>query len=157
MGYLPNSLIGGVSDFPAGGILHAMARKPYRTAKRTYPNRIREWRVLRGYSIEEFADRVGTKRATLHRHETGENEMTLAALERYARELGVKVEELLRDSARIDDETRAVAEALAKLDAGERRRAIAILEAATRPPMPAQDPAAPTPLVPLPLRRNNQR
>jgi len=129
-----------------------MARKPYRTARRAYPNRIREWRVKRGYSIEEFAARVGTKRTTLHRHETGSNEMTLATLERYAEELEVRVEELLNDGARVDDATRVLAQKLAELAPAERQRALRMIEAATQADseIPGDAPAID---MPVPLRR----
>ena len=34
-------------------------------------NALREWRVLRGYSQAELAQKIGVNRATLHRWESG--------------------------------------------------------------------------------------
>lgn len=150
MGVAEISRTGGVLNIPASGIFRAVPRKPYRTAERPYPNRIREWRVRRGYSIEEFADRVGAKRATVHRHETGGNEMTLAALERYARALTVTVENLLNSGARVNDDVRMLALKLAELAPMERQRVLRMLEAATAAPdAPPPEPAPATAAIPL--------
>lgn len=75
-------------------------RRP-KNPDREFPNRIREWRERRGLSITQLAEAMQSNYQTVARHETRNNDMTLARLERYATVLSVRTEELLRDSERV--------------------------------------------------------
>ena len=51
--------------------------------------RIREIREAQGLSQDDLADRLGTSRNKVSRHENGENEMGICAFFQYAEALGV--------------------------------------------------------------------
>lgn len=97
------------------------------------PNRIREWRLRRGLTIEQLAERMQSNSQTVHRHETGSNEMTLARLERYAETLSVRVEELLSKSHRVPEQLRTLVELAEKLAPDERARLIRLGHALAEP------------------------
>lgn len=92
---------GAVTIPPSSGILPRMRGRKSKPPDDSAPNRIREWRLARGLTIEELAERMQSKSQTVHRHETGNNEMTLKSLQRYADVLGVRTEELLPNSQRV--------------------------------------------------------
>lgn len=60
-----------------------MARPPIST------NRIRELRELAGLSMDELAERLGTSRQQVSKHEHGQRRLTIQWLQRYAMALGV--------------------------------------------------------------------
>lgn len=60
-----------------------MARPPIST------NRIRELRELAGLSMDELAERLGTSRQQVSKHELGLRRLTIQWLQRYAMALGV--------------------------------------------------------------------
>jgi transcriptional regulator with XRE-family HTH domain len=59
---------------------------------------IRRLRTARGYSQESFADHVGVHRTYMGALERGEQNVSLAILDRVAKGLGLKPWELLRDA-----------------------------------------------------------
>lgn len=97
------------------------------------PNRIREWRLERGLTIEQLAERMQSNSQTVHRHETGSNEMTLARLERYAEVLGVKTEELLPDTDRVPPSLKALVELAERLTTEERIQLVRLGRALAQP------------------------
>ena len=58
------------------------------------PNRIRDWRLQLGYSLEEVADLTGLSIAMLSRVERGQRQLSPAARVAVARRLGVPIREL---------------------------------------------------------------
>ena len=67
--------------------------------KRKYPNRIREWRVLREMSHEKLAEKVGTSRGQIFNLEKGERRLTQEWMERIAAQLRCEPSDLLTSSA----------------------------------------------------------
>jgi transcriptional regulator with XRE-family HTH domain len=65
------------------------------TTPKHYPNRLREWRLSRQWSLDTVAKKMHSTITTVARHETAMNEMTVAQLYRYAALYGVPIEELL--------------------------------------------------------------
>lgn len=96
-------------DITHGVIVTAMRGRPPAEPIKEYPNRLREWRTTRTLSQKQLGDLVGEKYQTVARHETGENQITLAQMKTYARALSIKPEELLNDSDRINPRLRALA------------------------------------------------
>lgn len=96
------------------------------------PNRIREWRLARGLTIEQLADRMQSNSQTVHRHENG-NEMTLARLERYAEALGVKTEELLQGTSRVPESLKALMALAEQLTTEERIQLVRLGRALAQP------------------------
>lgn len=91
---------------PARGITQCvnvllMRGRPRKQPLRDPPNRLREWREARGLALAALGLEVGLKAQTVQRHETGENQMTLAQMQHYARVLKIRVEELLPGSLRV--------------------------------------------------------
>lgn len=60
------------------------------------PNRIREWRQRREYTLAELAAEIGTTQTHLSRLELGDRPLTIEWMERIARKLDVHVGDLLR-------------------------------------------------------------
>lgn len=77
-----------------------MYRRPRRLPARELPNRLSEWRIARGLSQEALAEKMGSSKQTVHRHENS-TDVSLKSLIRYAEILEVRVEELLIDSLRV--------------------------------------------------------
>lgn len=113
--------------FTRGVILPLMVehktRKPNEPVT-DFPNRLREQRRARGLSQKQLAAMTGQKPQSVARHETGLNQITLAQMEVYGRALGVKPEELLNDSQRIDERLRPVLDMFSTLAAPEQERFI---------------------------------
>lgn len=63
------------------------------------PNRLREWRKLRGMTLAEVADKLGVKTASVARHETLGAQVTLGQLHQYAAIYRCSVVDLLATSA----------------------------------------------------------
>lgn len=110
-------------------------RKP-KLPDESSPNRIREWRMARGMTIDELAQRMQSNSQTVHRHETGNNEMTLARLERYAEVLGVKVEELLATAHRVPPGVRALVDIAEHLTYEDRDKLVRMGRVLAEPPAP---------------------
>lgn len=100
------------------------------------PNRIREWRLARGLTIEQLAELMQSNSQTVHRHETGNNEMTLARLERYAEVLGVAVEELLAKSHRVAPDLKALINVAEHLTVNDRAKLVRMGRALAEPAEP---------------------
>lgn len=85
---------------------------------------IAEWRMNRGLSQEELADRIGTTKSSISRWETGERDILTKVLGAIAEALNCDVEDLYRDPARpsMDALTR-------NMDDTTRRQAFRLLEA----------------------------
>jgi transcriptional regulator with XRE-family HTH domain len=62
--------------------------------------RLREWRMRRGYSIQEWADRARVSRMTVFRIESGRSSPTVAVLEKLAQALEIAVRDLFRSARR---------------------------------------------------------
>lgn len=58
-------------------------------------NRLREWRVARGMTLEQLGKKIGLTKGHLSKMELGQRELTLAWMERIATELGVDPADLL--------------------------------------------------------------
>ena len=65
--------------------------------ERALPNRLREWRRARGWTLEALAAEVGTTNQTLSRYERGARSITIDLLEQLAPVLGCKPADLLPD------------------------------------------------------------
>lgn len=89
-----------LSHLRAAPIFASMHRRPRSLPDRPVFNRIAEWRVARGLSQPALAAKMGTSKQTVHRHENTKD-ATLDWLERYARALDVRIEELLPNSQRV--------------------------------------------------------
>lgn len=72
------------------------------------PNRLREHREAKGWSLEDLAEKTGHKAQTVARHETVPGQMSVGQMEAYAKVLGVRAEEILAGSARIPKRLRAL-------------------------------------------------
>ena len=55
---------------------------------------IKQYRILRGFSQEEFAEKIDISQQTLSRIECGKNFLTAETLEKILSVLGVKINEL---------------------------------------------------------------
>ena len=128
------------------GVMYApmRGRKPAEPIKE-YPNRLREWRTERGYSLLKLAELTGQKHQSVQRHETGENQITLAQMEAYARALSIRPEELLNDAVRITPHMRELIGILENLTDSEQERLVKMTRAFAEPaanftpdPQPAQ-------------------
>jgi phage repressor protein C with HTH and peptisase S24 domain len=62
------------------------------------PNRIREWRLKRGLSMQGLAERVESSRQQIHKLERGERQLTETWMRRLARPLSCEPAELLIES-----------------------------------------------------------
>lgn len=61
---------------------------------------LRRYRLERGYSQEDFADRMGVHRTYMGSVERGERNLSLRSVEKFAEFLGVDPLELLRAAGR---------------------------------------------------------
>lgn len=68
---------------------------------RGLPNRIRQWREERGFTLEKLAEMVGTTNQQISRLERGERKLTTEWLERIAPHLRCKPSDLLRDTGSV--------------------------------------------------------
>jgi transcriptional regulator with XRE-family HTH domain len=100
----------------------AMRGRTPATPTKEYPNRLREWRQVRGLSLKTLAERTQQKHQSVARHETGENQMTVAQLEVYAKVLRIKPEELLKNSLRVHPKLRGLVDLFESLPADEQDR-----------------------------------
>lgn len=66
------------------------------TMRKKFGKRIRELRLEKGWSQEQFADEVGVHRTYIGAVERGEQNIALDNIERVAKRLGISVEELFR-------------------------------------------------------------
>lgn len=66
------------------------------TMRKKFGKRIRELRLEKGWSQEQFADEVGVHRTYIGAVERGEQNIALDNIERVAKRLGITVEELFR-------------------------------------------------------------
>ncbi len=72
-------------------------KKPIQNKK--FPNRIREWRVLREMSHEKLAEAVGTSRGQIYQLETGQRRLTEEWMNRLAKPLRCEPSDLMSTSA----------------------------------------------------------
>lgn len=63
-----------------------------------YPNRIKEWRTLRGLSLDKLAERVGTSRGQILQLETGQRRLAENWMIRLAKELDCEPADLMLSS-----------------------------------------------------------
>lgn len=94
------------------------------------PNRIREVREEKGLTQEQTARQLGVAGETIRKYETGENAVSIYALQRVAKALGVPAYSLLNDydHGKVEDE-KAVLSILRRLSPNNRQRAIMLLAA----------------------------
>lgn len=90
---------------------------------------IREWREFRNLSQERVAERVGLSVPQVSRIETGNQGYRRETLEKFAQALGCDPADLLRPPP-IEGAESEFEAYVKKLDAGRRKRALAILKAA---------------------------
>jgi transcriptional regulator with XRE-family HTH domain len=102
-----------------GQVIHIaeMAKKLRSQILENAPNRIRELRMARGWSLRELAERAGTtSESQISRFETGERPVDMPWLQRIARALDLPVGDLLNPednpNAAMDDRERAVLESM---------------------------------------------
>jgi transcriptional regulator with XRE-family HTH domain len=100
------------------------------------PNRLREHREAKGWSLEQLAEKTGHKAQTVARHETVPGQMTLGQMERYATILGVRPEEMLADGVRISRRLRQLLAFAETLSEGELDRLMRLGHALAEPPAP---------------------
>lgn len=62
--------------------------------KKILGKNIKQYRILRGFSQEEFAEKIDISQQTLSRIECGKNFLTAETLEKILSVLGVKINEL---------------------------------------------------------------
>lgn len=118
----PFSLDGRFSDFTHGVKVMAMRGRTPAEPIKNFPNRLREWRMARGYSLKKLGELTAQKHQSVARHETGENQITLDQMQLYAKALSIKPEELLNGSVRISDEMRELLEIYESLPTDARVR-----------------------------------
>lgn len=66
------------------------------TMRKKFGKRIRELRLEKGWSQEQFADEVGVHRTYIGAVERGEQNIALDNIERVAKRLGISVEQLFQ-------------------------------------------------------------
>lgn len=115
-----------------------MRGRPPKKPDRQLPNRLREWRNARQLTIQQMAELMQSNYQTVARHETGDNDMTLARLERYAEVLDVKVEELLNDSQRVPMELRELIELAQNLSREDQKRLLRLGASLQEPDSPIE-------------------
>jgi transcriptional regulator with XRE-family HTH domain len=94
------------------------------------PNRIREAREARGLTQEQIAKQLGVAGETIRKYETGENAVSVYALQRVAKALGVPAYTLLNDwEPERGEQERALATLFRRLTPRERDRALSVLAA----------------------------
>lgn len=130
LGISPN---GDATGFTHGVIFSRMRGRTPAEPIREFPNRLREWRTARGLSLQTLADLTNQKHQSVARHETGENQITLAQMETYARALQIKPEELLNSSVRIAPKLRELIEILENLPDSEQERLVSMTRAFAEP------------------------
>jgi transcriptional regulator with XRE-family HTH domain len=59
--------------------------------------RIAEKRHAKGFSVQDFADKVGIARAHVYRIENGEHSPSITILRKIAKELGIVLSEIIKD------------------------------------------------------------
>lgn len=127
------STTGDATGFTHGVMVPAMrGRRPAEPIK-DFPNRLREWRTVRGYSLQTLADLTHQKHQSVARHETGENQITMAQMEAYAKVLNIKPEELLHNSLRINAKLRELMDILDNLSDTEQERLVNMTRAFAEP------------------------
>lgn len=78
-----------------------MGRKPKQPDNdQVFPNRIREIREARGWTLQALADAAGLSKSALGRIETGESDLKMSRLRVIAKYLDVRQAELLEESER---------------------------------------------------------
>ena len=95
------------------------------------PNRLREHRLAKGWSLETLADKTGQRSQTVARHETIHGQMSLLQMERYAALLGVRPEEILATSDRVPERLKALVEFASQLSDAELDRLLRLGRALT--------------------------
>jgi transcriptional regulator with XRE-family HTH domain len=60
---------------------------------------LQEWRLAKGLTQEQLADRVGTAKGVVSRHENDKRKLKMDKLAQYAEALGIETEQLFRDPA----------------------------------------------------------
>lgn len=105
--------------------LHMRGRPPLAPSAQL-PNRIRETRERRGWSVRELAERVGLHERDVGRHELGHRQVKQAHLVLYARALGVDVSELLPGTTPHSDELRQLMELARELPPAAQRKLLKI-------------------------------
>jgi len=94
------------------------------------PNRIREVREARGQTQEQIAKQLGVAGETIRKYETGENAVSVYALQRVAKALGVPAYSLLNDwEPERGEQERALTSLFRRLSPRERGRALTVLAA----------------------------
>lgn len=104
-----------------------MSKGPYRTIERQRPNFIFAWRIARGMTQEELAERVGCATASISQMETGTREPSLTMLRYVAEALGVEPGWLLSRDPKEAADVWALVEELRKLPPAQRSRAAHML------------------------------
>jgi transcriptional regulator with XRE-family HTH domain len=66
------------------------------------PNRIKELREVRGWSMRDLADRLGTSGSTVNKLEKGQTALNIPWMERLAAAFGVPIETLVSSSTKSD-------------------------------------------------------
>lgn len=94
------------------------------------PNRIREAREARGLTQEQIAKQLGVAGETIRKYETGENAVSVYALERVAKAIGVPAYTLLNGwEPERGEQERALSSLFRRLSPRERERALTVLTA----------------------------
>lgn len=130
------SRAGGSPALTPGVIVATMRGRPPKKVITEYPNRLRELRQDRGLSQRDLGNMVGEKYQTVSRHETGENEMTIAQLRAYADALGVKPEEMLNDTDRLNPRIRSFAALFDALPREQQDQVLRVVDALAEPRAP---------------------
>lgn len=125
---------GASSNFTHGVMFACMRGRRPAESQTHFPNRLREWRNARGYSLEKLAGLTNQKHQSVARHETGANQMTLVQMELYAKALQIKPEELLNNSLRISPAIRDLVALLENLPPTEQERLLSMTRAFAAPP-----------------------
>jgi transcriptional regulator with XRE-family HTH domain len=99
---------------------------------------------VRGLSLKTLGEMTGQKYQSVARHETGENQITIAQLEAYARALRIKPEELLKNSMRVHPMMRGLLDLFESLPADEQERFVRMGYAFVEPNVRYLAPPKPT-------------
>jgi len=108
-----------------GALHHKAMGRPIST-RAAETNRLREWRMHLGLTMEQLAELANTTTATIQRLESGARELKVSQLPRFALALGIRPVDLLPGSAKTSTEQRELLEIFDKLDTEEQRRLVRI-------------------------------
>ncbi len=107
-----------------------MKNLTYRLYLMPFPNRLSDFRKLRGLTQEGLADLIGITKTQIYRYEKGGAQPTLDVIKRLAIALSVTTDQLIfeEDERQPDDSLTLLLEGISKLDPDEKNMIKEIIE-----------------------------